>query len=360
MPHRSVHRGPAATPAHAASPLSRRYLVKRTVTLGLFGLGIAGSSLVGLSACGLRIGQPASYTPPAPGIDELFRNKMLGLVSALDDATGPNGSKIKTVAPAQGVLSALSSALSVQRGALLTGAETERVKAGQKVTGTTPSPGIASGPDGVLEALVRIRDLAADGAQVCSGSLTRLLVSIGAFHTWAATAFGRHIGATVPPARPASALRPTEPVKAHDVVSIGTQEQYAAALRTVQRSRWEAAYAMEVLAARPSQAPSRGAWVRAAAEHRTQAVELGKQLAGLGQAPVTQEPAYRLPSQPLNAADEAALPRLIAENLLSGYVELAAAAPLSARAVPTATALAQGEKLGSLTDTLAPLPGVTV
>ena len=84
--------------------------------------------LTPLAGCGpVALGGPEEYTPPPPGIDDLYR---VDLIALLDRAIAGTAAVVEGGSPGNQALSAalatLSSALPVQRAALLTGAQLEK------------------------------------------------------------------------------------------------------------------------------------------------------------------------------------------------------------------------------------------
>src|SRR5699024_9000279 len=154
-------------------------------------LGAAGvAALLPLVGCGrIALGGPEEYTPPPPGIDDLYRTDLLELLErALAGTEHMVGVGAGDGDPeVSSTLAALSSALPVQRTALLTGAEAEDERAAEQ----DPAPGQASPPPTqdvpadlaeLVAVLVRLRDLGASAARQVSGSLARPVVAIAA-HT---------------------------------------------------------------------------------------------------------------------------------------------------------------------------------
>src|SRR5699024_9138253 len=96
-------------------------------------LGAAGvAALLPLVGCGrIALGGPEEYTPPPPGIDDLYRTDLLELLErALAGTEQVAGTGSGDGDPElSSTLAALSSALPVQRTALLTGAEAETERA---------------------------------------------------------------------------------------------------------------------------------------------------------------------------------------------------------------------------------------
>src|SRR5699024_1119334 len=99
-----------------------------------------------LASCGpIALGRPEQYTPPPPGIDDLYR---VDLLAVLDRAAAGTQALVALAGPDEdpalsGALSELAGALPVQRTALLTGAEYEKeleAAEEQAAAQTSPTP----------------------------------------------------------------------------------------------------------------------------------------------------------------------------------------------------------------------------
>lgn len=336
----------------------------------LRGAAAAGAALP-LSACGpVRIGQPASYTPPPPGIDDLYRQDLLALLDqalALGALAAPD-----SVLAADDLLLRIRDALSAQRDALLTGAEAEEIESAapspSSATAGAPIGGAASpapadlpagaGAQELSDLLIRIRDLAAQAARQVSGSLARPVLAIAAHETWAAGRLASlGVAAAPAPAPEAGQIVPVRDVPASDPPSIGASVDYDQALEAAQEDEWYAGYMHEVLAASASGA-QRQALLEEAAGNRERAQQLGQFALADGAPEVRRAAVYPVPGGELSAQTLAALPVQLATALLQDHAALAGAAPFERRPLPIAAALSQAERLAPLVTALPPLPSL--
>src|SRR5699024_4640733 len=218
---------PPARPSRTAVPVTRRAL-----------LGAAGAlAVLPLASCGpIALGRPEQYTPPPPGIDDLYR---VDLLAVLDRAAAGTQTLVALAGPDEdpalsGALSELAGALPVQRTALLTGAEYEKeLEAADEPAAEQTSPPPPTAPEdlpALLECLVELRDLAAAAARQVSGSLARPLSGIAAHTAWSALRLHRAAGEAVSEGVPASPtaeeIVPQREVPATDPPSIGAESDY--------------------------------------------------------------------------------------------------------------------------------------
>ncbi|MBB5832055.1 DUF4439 domain-containing protein [Brachybacterium aquaticum] len=366
---------PVPSPSPAVPPCPSRRTVLRA-TLGTLGAGLLGTEA--LTACGpVALGGPEEYTPPPPGIDDLYRNDLLALLDraiagadallaaqggGASDGGGDDGA-IGAEASLTSALSALTTALPVQRDALLTGAQQEREAEAAEDPGAeedvVPVPVEVPGDiPALLAVLVELRDLAADGARQVSGSLARPLVAVAARTAWSArrlqTASGQ---GEVSPSPVAADLVPQRDVPQTDPPSVGAQEDYFSSLERAQQEEWYAGYVHEVLAAR-TDGDQRTARLDEAELHRTRAAELAGYAEEDGGPVVVREAVYALPGGTLDDATAALLPARLAQGLLVDHTALVGAAPFERRALSIAAALAEAELLAGLVDGMDPLPGL--
>ena len=330
-------------------------------------LGAAGvAALLPLVGCGrIALGGPEEYTPPPPGIDDLYRTDLLELLErALAGTEHMVGVGAGDGDPeVSSTLAALSSALPVQRTALLTGAEAEDERAAEQ----DPAPGQASPPPAqdvpadlaeLVAVLVRLRDLGASAARQVSGSLARPVVAIAAHTAWAARRLdGDPGGAT--PSPTAEELVPARKVPATDPPSIGAESDYHSTIERAQLEEWYAGYLHEVLAAR-SEGATRQQHLDLTALHRQRAEELGEIAEQDGAPVVARQAVYAVPGGTLDEQSAARLPTLLAQGLLVDHIALVGAAPFERRPLPIAAALQEAERLGALVDRMEPLPSLEV
>lgn len=373
---------PAGTPRRTpgAAPVSRRAA-----------LVLAGAGVLAAAGCGpVRLGQPPTYTPPPPGIDDLYRTDLLMLIdralAAVDQLRGPGS----TGAPSDGggasdrggasdgggdaappvqdvriidALAALSTSLPVQRTALLTGAQVER----ESEQAEDPDPHLDPPPPptdvptdmaGLVGVLVQLRDLCVDAARQVSGSLARPVCAIGAHSTWAALRLQTASGQGEVPAPPAAqSIEPSRPVPEQDPPSVGAESDYHSYLDTAQQEEWYAAYVHEVLAAH-TEGSERQGHLTSMSAHRTRAEALYS-IAEEDEAPtVARQAVYALPGGTPDPGTAAHLPTLIADALLVAHVALVGAAPFERRALSIEAALIEAGVLAGLVGRLDPLPSL--
>ena len=199
---------PVPSPSPADPPRPSRRTVLRA-SLGTLGAGLLGSGA--LTACGpVALGGPEEYTPPPPGIDDLYRRELLTLLERSIAGAEALTSTSSGGDPALAAdLTVLVAALPVQRRALLTGAEQEReVEASED-----PDPEATMAPDptdvpddlpALLAVLVELRDLASDASRQVSGSLARATSGLAAHSAWIALRLRTSSGTGSVPASPSA------------------------------------------------------------------------------------------------------------------------------------------------------------
>ncbi|GAA1488565.1 DUF4439 domain-containing protein [Brachybacterium sacelli] len=319
-----------------------------------------------LSGCGtIRLGGPERYTPPPPGIDDLFRTDLLALLDravagrdALAEATGGTGETDPALAT---VLEDLASALPVQRTALLTGAqhEQEQQKATDPAVPSSPAP-----PDspqdaaGLVAVLVELRETAADAARQVSGSLARPVAAIGARTAWSVHGLQRAAQAgEVPSLRNAEEITPSREVPETDPPSIGAEVDYHSTIERAQQQEWYAGYVHEVLAARTGGA-EREEHLTLSDRHRRRAETLGGIAEEDGAPVVARQAVYALPGGELDQQTADSLPALLARELLVDHVALVGAAPFARRPLPILAAMQEAEVLVGRVEEMRPLPSL--
>lgn len=349
-----MSRRPAAPPS--ASAPSRRVLLRA-----------AGAAvLVPLAGCGrIALGGPEEYTPPPPGIDDLYRRDLLALLERALAGTERVAEADAGDPVLSSALTALSSALPVQRTALLTGAESEKEREAEE----DPSPGQTSPPPpedvptdlpGLVAVLVQLRDLGASAARQVSGSLARPVVAIAAHTAWAVQRLRSGVGGAGPaPSPTAQELVPAREVPATDPPSIGAESDYHSTIERAQLEEWYAGFLHEVLAAR-SEETARQQHLDLTALHRQRAEELGEIAEEDGAPVVARQAVYEVPGGTLDEQTAAQLPTLLAQGLLIDHIALVGAAPFERRPLPIAAALQEAERLAALVDRMAPLPSLEV
>lgn len=321
-----------------------------------------------LAGCGpIALGGPEEYTPPPPGIDDLYR---LDLLAVLDRALAgteavDTGDDSSTDPALSSAVDELRTALPVQRTALLTGAqyEKEREAPEDPMPGQSAPPAPPEAPQdlpGLVATVVELRDLAAAATRQVSGSLARPTLAIAAHSAWVALRLRGGAGSEgVPDTPSAEEIVPRREVPATDPPSIGAESDYHATLERAQLEEWYAGYLHEVLAAR-SEDEARQQHLALTELHRGRATALGA-IAEQDGAPLVQRQAvYAVPGGTLDAQLAEQLPRLLAHGLLLDHLALAGAAPFERRSLPIAAALQEAARLAALADRLEPLPGLEV
>ena len=348
-------------PSYPRPLLGRRRLL-RTSVLAL-AAGALGAGTLG--GCGrIALGGPEEYTPPPPGIDDLYRRDLLALLERSIAGAEALTSTSSGGGPALAAdLTVLVAALPVQRRALLTGAEQEReVEASED-----PDPEATTAPDptdvpddlpALLAVLVELRDLAADASRQVSGSLARATSALAAHSAWIALRLRTSSGTGEVPASPSDEdLVPRRDVPATDPPSIGAEEDYRSAIERAQQEEWYAGYVHEVLAAR-SEGEEREAHLARTELHRTRADQLAAVAEEDGAPVVVRQAVYALPGGQLDEATAGTLPTTLSQGLLLDHLALTGAAPFERRPLSIAAALAEAELLAGRVDRMDPLPGL--
>ena len=345
-----------------APPTGRGAPSRRALLRGAAGLAAAGL----LTGCGrIELGGPARYTPPPPGIDDLYRTDLLAVLDRALAGVEQLTSAAAAVPAVAAALAGLAEDLPVQRRALLTGAQVEdELEAREHGPAATSSPPAATDAPGdaasLVAVLVELRDLAAAAARQVSGSLARPTVAIAAHTAWAARRLRAAAGAGEVPAAPAAEeLVPRREVPATDPPSIGAESDYHSTLERAQQEEWYTGYLHEVLAAR-SEDEARAAHLERSALHRGRAEQLGLVAEEDGAPVVPRQAVYAIPGGTLDDELAGQLPTLMAQTLLGVHIALVGAAPFERRPLPIEAALAAAERLSSLVDELAPVPSLEV
>lgn len=324
----------------------RRQVFRLAAVVGAGGL---------LAGCGsIRVGQPDPYTPPPPGIDDLYLADLLeSLDAALELArvglTGPEA--------ASGAAADIAGTLAQQRPALLTGAEAEQEESSPSSSGTPSSTGSPGSAQDLVTALTQLRDLTVSASRQCSGALARPVIAIGAHTTWTMQRLAAAAGLPAPEQPPAARdITAERSVPQSDLPSIGAPEDYATLLGRLQEDEWFAGFALEVLAAR-ADGKRRTALLDRVEEHRDRAAALGRMAQKAGDPVIPQEATYPL-DEKLMAEGEHRVSAVVTERLLEGHVALVGAAPFEQRPMPIAAALQAAVRLAPLQGRLDPLPSL--
>ncbi|WP_232820316.1 DUF4439 domain-containing protein [Brachybacterium sp. YJGR34] len=361
MPH-SPH---APSVGRAPVRMTRRGLL-RAAALGTLGSGTAAS----LAGCGpIALGRPEQYTPPPPGIDDLYRVDLLEILDRAIAGTDVLLGAADPAAPSSpelaAALDALAVALPVQRTALLTGAqlEDEREAAEDPAPGATDDPAPTDAPGdaaSLVGELMALRDLAADASRQVSGSLARPTSAIAAHSEWTARRLTAAAGAGEVTASPLAAdLRPVREVPTADPPSVGARSDYETTLERTQEDEWHAGYLHEVLAARV-EGEEREQHLELAARHRERAEELGRIAEEDGAPVVARQAVYAVPGGTLDEETAGALPTQLAQELLIDHSALVGAAPFEHRLLSIAAAMQEAAFLAPRLGTMQPLPGIEV
>lgn len=348
-------------PSYPPPLLGRRRLLRASVLALAAGALGAGT----LGGCGrIALGGPEEYTPPPPGIDDLYRRDLLALLERAIAGAEALTSTSSGGDPALAAdLTVLVAAMPVQRRALLTGAEQEReVEASED-----PDPEATTAPDptdvpddlpALLAVLVELRDLASDASRQVSGSLARATSALAAHSAWIALRLRTSSGTGEVPASPsAEDLVPRRDVPATDPPSIGAEEDYRSAIERAQQEEWYAGYVHEVLAAR-SEDEEREAHLARTELHRARAEQLAAVAEEDGAPVVVRQAVYGLPGGQLDEAAAGTLPTTLSQGLLLDHLALAGAAPFERRPLSIGAALAEAELLAGRVDRMDPLPGL--
>ncbi|WP_341854910.1 DUF4439 domain-containing protein [Brachybacterium sp. GPGPB12] len=199
-------------PSDPPALLGRRRLL-RTSVLALAAGALGAGTLGGRGR--IALGGPEEYTPPPPGIDDLYRRELLALLERSIAGAEALTSTSTGGDPALAAdLTVLVAAPPVRRRALLTGAEQEReVEASEDpAPEATTAPEATDVPDDLpapLAVLVEPRDLASDASRQVSGSLARATSGLAAHSAWIARACAPRRGQDrcPPPRRPRTSCR---------------------------------------------------------------------------------------------------------------------------------------------------------
>ncbi|MFC0676149.1 DUF4439 domain-containing protein [Brachybacterium hainanense] len=329
--------------------------------------GAAAAVVAALAACGpLRLGQPAPFTPPPVGIDDLYREDLL---AAIDEAL-LRCSEAEDLAAEHGDLAAhLDGVLRVQRAALLTGAEAEAASTsdagGEQPTasassdagGASPEPGTGDAAS-LVASLMTLRDLGIRAARQVSGSLARPVAAIAASAAWSSARVASLLPAAAAQLRPLPTedeVVPTREVPEDDPPTIGAEVDFHSTIETAQRDEWFVGYVREVLAARTAGA-ERDAHRAASQEHRTRAQRLAEIAEEEGAPVPLREAVYPLPEALADASGAESWPDTAAHDLLVTHLALVGAAPFARRPLPILAALAEAASLGPRLAALEALP----
>lgn len=325
--------------------------------------------MLSTAGCGrVELGQPEQYTPPPPGIDDLYREDLLAALDrALLGAQQLLADGAALDPAARDALADLAAALPVQRTALLTGAEHEREleeaedPSADSTEQTTTAP--ADAPldlTGLIAELGALRDLAAAAARQISGSLARPVIAIAARTTWSARRLSAASGQGSPvPVPTQEELVPSREVPASDPPSIGAESDFHGTLEQAQLEEWYAGYVHEVLAARTSDERREG-HLALVELHRSRAEELGLVAEEDGAPVVVRQAVYAIPDGLLDAERFDQLAALTAHDLLLAHIALVGAAPFERRPLPLVAALQEAERLAGLQDRLEVMPSLEV
>lgn len=330
-------------------------------------LGLAAGPAL-LTGCGsVQLGAPEQYSPPPPGIDDLYRTDLITLLEraiAGAEALSPPADDPAPDPAVSEMLSTLGQALPLQRAALLTGAQREReLDAAEDPDPALPPP--PPPPDapqdlGALVAvLVELRDMGAMAARQVSGALARPVSALAAHAQWAAVrlqAAGSQ--GEIPPTPSAEEIVPSRQVPETDPPSIGATSDHHLAVETAQDQEWYAAYVYEVLAARTEDEAARTAHLDATARHRDRARDLGEAAEQDGAPVVPRQVVYALPGGTLDDRAAGQLPTQLAHGLLVTHVTVVGAAPFERRALSIAAALEEATVLAGRSAVLEALPSL--
>lgn len=348
----------ARTPPHRVA-VSRRSALRAT----------AGAlAVLATAGCGsIALGGPEEYTPPPPGIDDIYRAELIPLLdrALAGTETVRDTAEPSAVDPAlSAALTALWAALPIQRTALLTGAQQEEEIDAQDPARERSAPArLADAPadlSGLLATLVALRDLSTSAARQVSGSLARPVVAIGAHTAWIARRLEDAAELEVVSA-PASSeeIVPVRDVPDTDPPSVGAQTDYFTTLEQAQQEEWYAGYLHEVLASR-ARDEAREDHLGLVEVHRARAEELERFAEEDGARVIPRQAVYPLPGGTLDAQLTGQLPSLLATGLMIDHIALTGAAPFERRPLSIAAALAEAERLAPLVDRMDPLPSLEV
>ena len=307
------------------------------------------------------MGQPPTYTPPPPGIDDLYRTDLVTALAQLEAG-------VRTLVGAgaspeiEAELTRLHAALPVQRQALLTGAEAEQEQ--ERALDTTPgqtpapTPGAPADLTDLVTQLAGVRDLGAQAARQVSGLLARPVCAISVYAAWAATRLVTAAGTGAVPTPPAAdEIVPTREVPPQDPPSIAARVDYDGALERTQTDEWYTGYLLEVLAAQ-SEGDERKSLMTRSEAHRTLATELRTIATDDGGPVVVREAVYALPEGALDPTGRDRVIGATLSTLLVDHIALAGFAPFERRPLPIAAALTLAAQLAPLTDALSAMPSM--
>ena len=340
---------------------ARKVLARRGFLAG----ALAAPFLAGCSGpTRIAIGGRETYTPPPPGIDEIYRTELLEAVTDL--ATNLAHAETHGDFPAF-----LTGPLETHQRALRTGAEQEKVasaEAESSAHSTSPSESAVRGAkDPVTQAMTKtshdlaaLRDLYAHAAIQVSGDFADLCASGAAWAEQSAIRLGHRAHAAgvngVKAPEKFSDLKPAREVPEIDPPEPATADLIATPLKDAQIDENFAAYALEVAATRVEKS-HRDAYVKAANTHAARAEAFAEVAEHLGLDPVAREAGYALP-RPLGAKDAAKMRVDVEAQSLANAVELAGLAPFTERAAFVRAALESARALEPLQERIAPYPGI--
>jgi hypothetical protein len=327
-------------------------------------LGSAVAALVaaGATGCGLRLGVPTAWEPPAPGADELARRALLAAVTELRATLGADGT-------AGGALDAglgaqLLAGLGEQREHLLTGQQAAAAGQSAETAPAAPTTGTgADGAAGVAEALTGLAVLSTRSAVDTSPGFARLVCAHSAWQAAMAQRVARAgrdedaPPAAVTAALPAAVeLAPTA-VPTSDPVDPPAAGELPALLEAVLDGERRGAYLSEVLAAGAA-GGLRERHLRARDARRDRAEAVGAWIERSGGTVPAAPVGYQLPSQPLSATDAARLDVEAAEALVTLWVPVAGAAAPADRGLGLRAVLDEALRAEALGADLSPAPGL--
>ena len=236
----------------------------RHVTKGLARRGFLAGILAAplLASCTgptrIAIGQRETYTPPPPGIDEIYRTELL---TSVTDLAGI----LETARPHEDFPSFLTSAIATHQRALRTGAEQEKIasaEANRTEKGGSAHESAAVGTQAPVEramldaarGLAALRDLYAHATIQVSGDFADLCAAGSAWTEWAALRLTRVAKAAavagVSAPKPFTDMEPSREVPAIDPPEAAETHLIETPLERAQTDENFAAYALEVAATR--------------------------------------------------------------------------------------------------------------
>lgn len=337
--------------------LSRRFLLATPVLI------LAGC---GSQAGQLAVGQPSAYTPPPPGIDDLFRADAISLTARALGACVQVEAHVTSVkdepgAQMQSFVSQARKALSAQGHALRTGAEDE--KAGGTFAPqppASPADSAGAGLTFLAEALTSLRETHAFATLQVSAPLAQVTAAAGAWCAWALArvsivAQEAKITLTIPPAPTAKQLVPQREVPATDPPTEASLEEFRSGLASAAENEFYASYAYEVIAAHRVGAAREKASA-AALTHSKRGELYASTGEEIGAAPVERKAGYPLPFSDPTASQLADLQRTLVLTSLTDACQLSATAPFEQRAPFIRAWLDAGAEYGRIASSKAPLP----